>query len=48
MRGILRGRPAIPGVIRSVRVEGARLFFPLERPEDLIVELRQFRSSAPA
>jgi pimeloyl-ACP methyl ester carboxylesterase len=32
----------IPGVIRSVRVEGARLFFPLERPDDLTRELRQF------
>jgi pimeloyl-ACP methyl ester carboxylesterase len=32
----------IPGVVRSVRVEGARLFFPLERPDDLTRELRQF------
>jgi pimeloyl-ACP methyl ester carboxylesterase len=35
----------IPGVIRSVRVEGARLFFPLERPEDLNRELRAFWST---
>ncbi len=35
----------IPGVIRSVRVEGARLFFPLERPEALVDELRQFWSA---
>ena len=32
----------IPGVNRSVRVDGARLFFPLERPDDLTSELRQF------
>jgi len=32
----------IPGVVRSVRVDGARLFFPLERPEALTTELRQF------
>jgi len=32
----------VPGVTRSVRVEGARLFFPLERPEELNSELRRF------
>lgn len=31
----------IPGVTRSVRVAGARLFFPLERPEQFNVELRE-------
>lgn len=36
----------VPGVTRSVRVEGARLFFPLERPEDLTRELRQFWADA--
>ena len=34
----------IPGVRRSVRVDGARLFFPLERPNDLSRELLQFWS----
>jgi pimeloyl-ACP methyl ester carboxylesterase len=34
----------IPGVTRSVRVEDARLFFPLERPDALNGELRQFWS----
>jgi pimeloyl-ACP methyl ester carboxylesterase len=38
----------IPGVTRSVRVEGARLFFPLERPDDLTRELRQFWNDAVA
>jgi hypothetical protein len=38
----------VPGVTRSVRVEGARLFFPLERPEVLIQELRQFWNGAVA
>jgi pimeloyl-ACP methyl ester carboxylesterase len=37
----------IPGVIRSVRLEGARLFFPLERPDALTEELRRFWSAAP-
>lgn len=37
----------IPGVTRSVRVEGGRLFFPLERPEELTRELRQFWSTTP-
>jgi pimeloyl-ACP methyl ester carboxylesterase len=32
----------IPGVTRSVRVEGARLFFPLEQPDALTDELRKF------
>ena len=32
----------VPGVARSVRVDGARLFFPLERPEVLTQELRKF------
>jgi len=36
----------IPGHTRSVRVEGARLFFPLERPEALTRELRQFWADA--
>ncbi len=38
----------IPGVVRSVRVEGAQLFFSLERPDDLTNELRQFWSGSPA
>jgi pimeloyl-ACP methyl ester carboxylesterase len=38
----------IPGVVRSVRVDGARLFFPLERPDDLTGELRQFWSPSGA
>jgi pimeloyl-ACP methyl ester carboxylesterase len=38
----------IPGVTQSARVEGARLFFPLERPEDLNRELRQFWGPASA
>ncbi len=36
----------IPGVTRSVRVEGGRLFFPLERPEDLTRELDHLWSPA--
>lgn len=31
----------VPGVVRSVRVEGARLFFPLEQPDALTDELRR-------
>jgi len=38
----------IPGVTRSVRVAGARLFFPLERPDELTRELRQFWGSVAA
>jgi pimeloyl-ACP methyl ester carboxylesterase len=37
----------IPGVVRSVRVEGARLFFPLERPTELNRELRRFWAAPP-
>ena len=38
----------IPGVTRKVRVDGARLFFPLERPDDLTRELRRFWTNAVA
>jgi pimeloyl-ACP methyl ester carboxylesterase len=34
-------RDTIPGVTRVVTVEGARLFFPEERPADLVVPLQQ-------
>ena len=37
----------IPGVTRSVTVEGARLFFPLERPAEFNRELRRFWDAAP-
>jgi len=35
----------IPSVVNSVRIEGARLLFPLERPEELTNELRSFWNS---
>lgn len=38
----------IPGTVRCVELEGAKLFHPLERPELLNHELRRFWSSSPA
>ena len=37
----------IPSVTRSVRIDGARLFFPLERPAELNRELKRFWDAAP-
>jgi pimeloyl-ACP methyl ester carboxylesterase len=41
-------RDTIPGVTRVVTVDGAKLFFPDERPMDLMPHLEQFWSSGPA
>ena len=41
-------RDTIPGVTRVVTVEGARLFFPEERPADLVVPLQQHWAAQPA
>jgi pimeloyl-ACP methyl ester carboxylesterase len=36
-----RFRDAVPGVTEVVEVPGAKLFFPDERPEDLVPHLRR-------
>jgi pimeloyl-ACP methyl ester carboxylesterase len=41
-------RDTIPGTTRVVTVDGARLFFPEERPEDLVPHLRQHWAAAEA
>jgi pimeloyl-ACP methyl ester carboxylesterase len=41
-------RDTIPGVTRVVTVDGAKLFFPDERPMDLVPHLEQFWSCGPA
>jgi pimeloyl-ACP methyl ester carboxylesterase len=41
-------RDTIPGVTRVVTVDGARLFFPEERPMDLVPHLRQHWAAAAA
>ena len=40
-------RDTIPGVTRVVTVDGAKLFFPEERPMDLVPHLEQLWSSGP-
>jgi pimeloyl-ACP methyl ester carboxylesterase len=41
-------RDTIPGTTRVVTVDGARLFFPEERPEDPVPHLRQHWAGAGA
>jgi pimeloyl-ACP methyl ester carboxylesterase len=41
-------RDTIPGTTRVVTVDGARLLFPEERPEDLVPQLRQHWAAAAA
>ena len=43
-----RLRDTIPGTTRVVTVDGARLFFPDERPMDLVPHLEQHWSAAAA
>jgi pimeloyl-ACP methyl ester carboxylesterase len=40
-------RDTIPGTTRVVTVEGARLFFPEERPMDLVPHLEQHWAAVP-
>jgi pimeloyl-ACP methyl ester carboxylesterase len=41
-------RDTIPGTTRVVTVDGARLFFPEERPMDLVPHLEQHWAAVPA
>jgi pimeloyl-ACP methyl ester carboxylesterase len=39
-------KATIPGALEPIIVEGAKLFFPEERPDELIAPLRKFWSAA--